>query len=155
MYPSLLTSYDILQTRPSSPQQSLVPCPRCCADCAWFRDDCNHGCRSQTVRTLRSPSSGPSDAVCSCTAQCQIFALTHHGLPANSKYTTFLRSVCSGAATDFFIVNCLLICLFLFTFLGFSCATAVMCFTKHSLQSDDHRACPALNTIFSASINCR
>lgn len=92
----LHTSCGILQMMPASPQLSSAPWLHCHADCAWFHGDCNHGCQSQTVRILRTPSSGPSDAVCSCSAQCLTSASTHHGLPANNpfKYKSIIMFTC-------------------------------------------------------------
>ena len=50
--------------------------------------------RSQTARTLRSPSSAPSDAVCSCSARCPTSASTQRGLPAKQQYSSIGRFPC-------------------------------------------------------------
>lgn len=102
----LHTSCDILRTMPASPQRSSAPWLHCRADCAWFHGDCNHGCHPRTVRILRTPSSGPSAAACSCSARCLTSASTHHGLPANNPFkykSQVIISIC-------FVMNCFLGC---------------------------------------------
>lgn len=80
--PRFLTSCGSRRTRPSSPPPSSALWRRRRADRAGPRGGCGRGCRSLTVRILHSPSSGPSDAVCSCSARCPTSASARHGLPA-------------------------------------------------------------------------
>lgn len=79
------TFYDIQQRKPSSPLPSWVLWLRPRADRVWRHGDRNRGCQSPTAKSLRSLSSEPSVAVCSCSVLCPTSASVQRDSPGDKR----------------------------------------------------------------------